>query len=67
VIPIIISKPHIEEGRNHTPITKTTAYNSANNAVIASPEANLNPIIFHLLIYLNFFYLDLQKILFMLL
>ncbi|MFX1364991.1 MAG: hypothetical protein ACFFCE_15815 [Promethearchaeota archaeon] len=42
------SKPNIVEGKNQTPITKITAYIKANREVIASPEANLNPIINHL-------------------
>jgi hypothetical protein len=41
-------KPNIDEGKNQTPITKTTAYSKANREVIASPEANFNPIIYHL-------------------
>ncbi|MFX1390463.1 MAG: hypothetical protein ACFE9Z_10400 [Promethearchaeota archaeon] len=51
VRPTIIINPHSQptaEGKNQTPITKTRAYSNANKEVIASPEANLNPIIFHL-------------------
>jgi len=55
VIPIISNNPVSEEGKNHTPMTKTTAYKRPNKAVIASPEATFNPIIFHLLIKFIFF------------
>ncbi|MFX1410468.1 MAG: hypothetical protein ACFFA6_08955 [Promethearchaeota archaeon] len=44
----MIISPHIEEGKNQTPITNTTAYIRANNDVIANPDANLSPIIYHL-------------------
>ncbi len=51
-IPTVIStmsnKPKMVPGRNQIPITNTNAYNSANNAVVATVVANFKPIFIHL-------------------